>query len=190
MRIIAGRYKGRKLPGNIPQGIRPTSDAVRESIFNVLSNWVDFEETDLIADFFSGTGALGFEALSRGAASCIFVDKSGKALAYLKKAAAEAGIENNKFLTVKSDAVKSVSKIIEYTNAIKPKLIFADPPYDLRITNQFLEELAGHSLLHENGIVVAEHGISESAKAPAGWDLLKSSNYGDTCIDYFRARCY
>ena len=84
MRIVGGEHKGRQLQGKLPSGIRPTLDAVRESIYNILNNYFDWEATTM-ADICSGSGAMGLEALSRGAKKVYFVDKSKQACNHIKK---------------------------------------------------------------------------------------------------------
>ena len=131
MRIIAGKYKSRKLslPKSSHNGkkaglpLRPTSDRARETLFDILNNIIDFKDITCL-DLFAGTGALGFEALSRGASKVSFVDKSKSSIISINKTAEELGCreqitasENDAVLIVKSDSMQF-------------DLVFADPPYD------------------------------------------------------------
>lgn len=130
MRIIAGKYKSRSIylpKTGINKGakfpLRPTSDRARETLFDVLNNYIEFKSVKCL-DLCSGTGALGLEALSRGAESCCFVDVSMAALNSVKTTAAELGCEEACEF-VKDDALKFLSA----NRAVYFDIIFADPPY-------------------------------------------------------------
>jgi 16S rRNA (guanine966-N2)-methyltransferase len=132
MRIIAGNYKRRKiyLPKSNTRGeqfsIRPTSDRARETLFDILNNIAEFESS-VCLDLFAGTGSLGFECLSRGAASCDFVDISGKNLMSIKRTAEELGCLNQ-ISVIKKKAVTFLNDIEDS----KFSFVFADPPYTYR----------------------------------------------------------
>lgn len=132
MRIIAGKYKSRKLslPKSSKNGkarlpLRPTSDRARESLFDILNNIIDFDGISCL-DLFAGTGALGLEALSRGASGVIFVDESKSCLASINKTAEEFGCAEQ-VTAVENDAVHYVDSV-----GTQCDLIFADPPYDYK----------------------------------------------------------
>lgn len=130
MRIIAGKYKSRRIylpKARIGRGailpLRPTSDRARETLFDVLNNYIEFDSLKCL-DLFAGTGALGFEALSRGAESCGFVDASKAVLNAIKKTGAELGCDEEIDL-VHGDAFKYLAE----NKTVYFDLIFADPPY-------------------------------------------------------------
>jgi 16S rRNA (guanine966-N2)-methyltransferase len=128
LRIIAGKYKSRKLllPKSSKNGVlflRPTSDRARETLFDILNNIIDFENTSCL-DIFAGTGALGFEALSRGASDVRFVDKSKSCISSINKTAEELGC-SEQISAVEYDAISFVK-----SNGMEFDLVFADPPYD------------------------------------------------------------
>ncbi|MBK8981783.1 MAG: 16S rRNA (guanine(966)-N(2))-methyltransferase RsmD [Ignavibacteria bacterium] len=120
MRIISGIYKGRRLISPENKKVRPTSDRAKETLFNILNNIIDFEGMNCL-DLFCGSGALGLEAVSRGADKCVFADRDVSVV--LKNIAVLKAEE--KCITVKGDAVNYISSVSE-----KFDLIFCDPPYD------------------------------------------------------------
>lgn len=120
MRIISGIYKGRKLVSPDTKKVRPTSDRAKETLFNILNNIIDFEGISCL-DLFCGSGALGLEAVSRGAEKCVFADRD---ISTVLKNISVLKAEENCF-TYKGDAVNYISSVSE-----KFDLIFCDPPYD------------------------------------------------------------
>ena len=140
MRIISGIFKSRKIhspaAGKNKRGgeIRPTSDRARETIFDILNSRFDLTGCSCL-DLFSGTGAYGFECLSRGAAFVSFVDLSKVAADLIKKTSGELGVED-KVVVTRSDAIKFLKE-----NKIETDVIFADPPYDYKLLNEFSERV-------------------------------------------------
>ena len=178
MRIIAGTHRGTRLkePANVT---RPTSDRVREAIFNVLSLVVPDAK---VLDLFAGTGALGLESLSRGAASCLFIDNDSQALRCLRQNIAHTKFTNHK--VIDGDALRYVE------NPRNPQLfdlIFADPPYH----RNGAPDLAGPLLLAplplaSGGILVLE--VESERPSPdeiEGLKLIKRKDYGKTAVLYF-----
>lgn len=181
MRVIAGIAKGHKLSVPSGQHIRPTADRVREALFSVLGERV---LESRVLDLFAGSGALGIEALSRGAASCIFVDSSRKSIQAIIK-----NLEKTKF-QVEAEIIKgNVESVLEQliTRAEQFDLIFLDPPYRIKLTDLkvMLERLSRESLINHDGIVVIEH----SSKIDLiGIDRLinkATKKYGDTCLTFY-----
>ena len=142
MRIIAGKYKSRKIFSSLPSKanvirgkistVRPTSDRAKETLFNVLNNRIDFDETTCL-DLFAGSGSLGFEALSRGAKRCDFVELSAHQIQMLKKTADSIGCTNG-INIYKEDAIA----FLETNAGGSYDLIFADPPYAYENYNELL----------------------------------------------------
>lgn len=142
MRIISGKYRSRRLNSSVPgggnclkenlSGFRPTTDRARETLFNVLNNLIDFESVSCL-DLFAGTGALGFEAVSRGAAGCDFVESSLKCARNIKKSAEELGC-TDKMKLYKEDVIRFLSE----NEGRFYDLIFADPPYDYEHYNEII----------------------------------------------------
>ncbi|MBK7860747.1 MAG: 16S rRNA (guanine(966)-N(2))-methyltransferase RsmD [Archangiaceae bacterium] len=170
MRIIAGSAKGRALqgPGN-SKDVRPTADRVRETVFNVLGQWLDGCR---VLDLFSGTGALGLEALSRGAQSATLVDVD---LSWAKKNAAALGFAP---VFIEQPALRALAMLQK--RGEKFDLVFSDPPYALEAGSAVLE--AARPLLNPDGRVVLEHGKRESVPEEGRVDQRR---FGDTVVSIF-----
>ena len=159
MRIIGGINKGRNLvglgKGDLSAHLRPTSDRVRESIFNLIigGRFGNKLENCYILDMFAGTGALGLEALSRGAKSVLFVDNGQRAIQLLRKNISICGMEN-KATVVKTDATKKLP--IPQKNSFD--LVFIDPPYGKGLGLKALKILTKYELLNKETLIILEEG--------------------------------
>ncbi len=158
MRIIAGTAKGRRLYCPRGIGIRPARDRVKESLFNILGGLVINRP---VLDLFAGTGAVGIEALSRGAQSCLFVENNASAITYLRRNLRTAGLESHGKI-LKMDTFRVLPHLIK--KGVYFELAFVDPPYkvvedteDKKRLLQLLENLADHNILRYPGIVVLEY---------------------------------
>ncbi len=161
MRIIAGRYKGRTLKGPSAPGVRPTSDRLRETLFNV----VDVEVPDCrVLDGFAGTGAVGLEALSRGAAHVTFVERDRLAAAVVEQNVAACGA-GDRCIIVRDDFVGVARRL---GGAAPFDLVLLDPPYDFPDTEAVLVDAA--ALLKPGGLVVLEH--ARRREPPSGAPAL------------------
>ncbi|MAQ71299.1 MAG: 16S rRNA (guanine(966)-N(2))-methyltransferase RsmD [Alphaproteobacteria bacterium] len=176
MRITSGEYGGRKLSEPKGNAIRPTSDKVRQAIFNMLGARMDIEGATII-DLFCGTGALSFEALSRGADHAILCDLSATSLKLAKENASHLGaMERCTF--IKTDASKGFEKKPGQDPA---NLVFCDPPYDKGLSAKALKALHEKGWLADGCIIVAEseknldYTLSE-------FKIQTEKNYGDTKI--------
>jgi 16S rRNA (guanine(966)-N(2))-methyltransferase RsmD len=174
MRIISGKYKSRVLSQNLPDGIRPTTDIARESIFNILNNLVNFEETKVL-DLFAGTGAFGLEALSRGAKSAHFVEKSIKSIQIIKKNIETLNISKDEYLIIKSD----VQKYMEDCNE-QYDIIFADPPYVITFFDKFIDIVKKNKLLADDGIIIFEMSSQRNVDIDVNFELIKIKEIGST----------
>lgn len=156
MRIISGNHKGRKLspPGNLP--VRPTTDYAKESLFNILQNYFDFEDLTIL-DCFSGTGNISYEFLSRGVRKASSIDANFNCIAYQKKVKKELNFEN--FNPIKKDVFLAFKSISEKFN-----IIFSDPPYDLDKIPEIPKLVFEKNLLLEGGWLIVEHSKSTSFK--------------------------
>lgn len=173
MRIIAGKYRGRVLAQFRGKEIRPTSDRVKESLFQILSARLAGAR---VLDLFCGSGALGIEALSRGAKYAVFNDLSAESLALCKKNLAAVGEQGELHCLDYKSCLKTVSG--------KFDLIFSDPPYLSDFTEEILRLVAERELMRENGLVICESEREETA--PSGWDLYDFRSYGRTKIAMFQ----
>jgi len=160
-------------------GTRPTTDRVRESLFNVLAARLDFTGLAVL-DLYAGSGALGLEALSRGAASALFVESDQRAAAVIARNATELGLAGA--------AVRrgSVAAVLAGTGA-PVDLVFADPPYDVSTAEvQRILELLGENGWATTGtIAVVERPVAAAEiDPPRGWDALAPRRYGDTRLEW------
>lgn len=150
MRIIHGQYKGFKFPDFHGDHTRPTSDLVKESLFNILEAHMDLEAA-VVIDLFAGTGNIGLECLSRGAAEVWSIDHMIKNIRYMEALKKQLNIES--WHLIKADALQFVAK-----NKVLPNLIFADPPYDYApIHNLVQDVLKADWFQNSDSIFVLEH---------------------------------
>lgn len=169
MRIIAGDLKGRKLFTPNDKKIRPTSDKVKESYFNIIANYI---EDSVVVDLFSGTGNLGLEAISRGASRCYFVDKSKDSIALTIKNIKTFQVQDQS-VVLHGDYDKMLGKIQE-----KVDMILLDPPYKHGII-KCLAAISEKNILADSGIIVAEHGADELLPDVAyNFIKIKEKRYG------------
>ncbi len=170
VRVIAGSSRGRRLPARLPGGVRPTSDRVREAIFDVLGSMGGVEGASVL-DLFCGSGALGVEALSRGAAGATFVDHDAAALAAVRTNLAATGLASPAASLVRAELPGWLGR------APHVDLALCDPPYAFADWSTLL------SLL-EAEVVVLESG--SALELPAGWMVARSRRYGGTLVTVAR----
>jgi len=145
MRVITGTAKGRKLKELTSADIRPTTDMVKEAIFSI----VQFDiEGRRVLDMFAGTGQLGIEALSRGAASCVFIDQSRDAVKLIRENIIHCKLDGGE--VVQADAMSYLARADSFD------LIFIDPPYDTPLCDKALQKIFEFDILTEGGIIVCE----------------------------------
>lgn len=181
MRITGGQAKGRVLASLKGWNIRPTSDRVREAIFNLIGQDVTGFK---ILDLFAGTGSLGIEALSRGASRVLFIDNSLQSIKLIKKNLARSGYEPLGFVW-KKDLTKGLPLRHPMLKE-KFDLIFVDPPYEKEMIPPLLGELSGRDLLGSPAIAVAESFKTEMLPEVLGkLQMVKSRIYGETKISIY-----
>lgn len=183
MRIVAGSVRGRPLKGpRDARVIRPTADRVRETLFNVLGQWMDGLA---VLDLYAGTGALGLEALSRGATRLVMVDRDREAQGLCRENAAALGFSDRAKLLARpvEEGVSQLSGEGE-----RFELVFADPPYAARAVADLLDLLGRHPVVAPGGLVVIEHDRREEAPAAgAGFTQEDARRFGDTAVTFYRA---
>lgn len=172
MRIVAGKYKGKRL--KVPKkGVRPTRAIVREAIFDVIGSKI---KASSVIDIFAGSGALGLEALSRGAEHCTFVEHQPAILLENISALRERGSSQ----VFRTDFRAALSKVRKQ----KYDVIFLDPPYRKNLVEKSLFLICKYALLHDRGIIVVEHAPNELYEIPKDLTVLKRKNYGDTTVSF------
>ncbi len=179
MRIISGISKGRKLVTPRGRSLRPTSDRVKESVFNILRGAI---EGKLVLDLFAGTGNLGIEALSRGARKVVFVEKGRHALGLIQRNLEQFGWkERSEILPI--DANRAIG-ILQQRGRIFD-VIFMDPPYEKGLIEKTLLKLSARPVYHRDSFVVIEHHRREALPPLLrGWNLTRQRQMGDTVISF------
>jgi 16S rRNA (guanine966-N2)-methyltransferase len=164
MRVVAGELGGRRLVGPDGTSTRPTTDRVREAIFNSLGS-AGLIEGALVADLYAGSGAVGIEALSRGADYCVFVERDRSALRALEQNIDTLGLRNR--------ARVIAGDVLSVLGAIDADIVFADPPYDFEDWPQLLALVRADTVVAESGRVV---------EPVQGWDQHRTKRYGRTVV--------
>lgn len=184
MRIVGGEYKGRPLIAPKGQGTRPTGDRARESLFNILAHaeWAPALDEARVIDLFAGSGALGFEAMSRGAAFCLFVETDHKARGAIRDNIESLGLFGNTRLHR-----RSATDLGEKTaDVIAPfALAFLDPPYNKGLVEPALSSLRKGQWLTDDAIAMVETANDEYPE-PDGWELIDTRIYGAAKVSFFR----
>lgn len=180
LRVIGGTLRGKKLVSFKGKNIRPTSDRIKESLFNILSSYI--EEGARVADFFAGTGNLGIEALSRGAGEAVFIEKDKSSLAIIRKNLDLCKVkEKSSVIPLETD--KAITLLEKKKKSFD--IIFLDPPYNQGLAHETLE-LLGQSPLVRGAIVVAEYSSQEKIKENYGkLEMKDTRRYGDTSLSFF-----
>ena len=182
MRIVGGRLGGRTLASPRSQAIRPTADRLRESLFNILVHAYGDPVTGArVLDLFAGTGALGLEALSRGAAFALLIDDAAEARALLRENVAALGLGG-----VSRIFRRDVTRLGP-AHPLEPfSLVFLDPPYSKGLAEKALVSARDGGWLAPGALIVVEEAADAVFKAPAGFEELERRGYDDTEVVFFR----
>lgn len=178
MRVNSGKYKGRLVLPPKGNGIRPTTDKVKEAVFGVLGDEI---ENAVVVDLFAGSGSLGIEALSRGAKKVYFCDGGSEAIALLKTNT--SFLEKDSFEILRGDYADCVNRLVG--RGIEADIVLCDPPYGKGIPELALSVIESKGLLKESGIAVVER---ETFDAPAkkSFAFVASKEYGKTALDFYK----
>ena len=182
MRVVGGRLRGRAIAAPSSQAIRPTADRLRETLFNILLHgYAGTVEGARVLDLFSGTGALGIEASSRGAAFVLFVDDGAEARALLRDNVEALGLGGVTRI-FRRDAVK-----LGPVAPLEPfSLAFLDPPYGKGLAEQALAAARDGGWLVKDALVVVEEAIASKFSAPEGFEEIERRDYGDSELIFLR----
>lgn len=180
MRIVAGKNRGNKLKSPKGLSIRPTSQKVREALFDII-------ETSILGasflDLFAGTGAVGIEALSRGARKVVFIEKELKCVKIIKENL-EKTKNNQNAIVYKMDYLSGL-KLLAKKNYLLD-YIFLDPPYNMGLVNISLSEISKLPILNKNSLVIAQHYKREAVNDNLNnLTLFKQKIYGECCLSFF-----
>lgn len=177
IRITSGIYKGRRL--TMPAGIRPTRELVRKAVFDILGDVAGLSFLEL----FAGSGAVGLEALSRGAGEVAFVESDRRCVAAIKKNLALLGVTECGLYT------KEAEQTIGFLHKAGRRfdIIFLDPPYHLELPKKTLQTLGAYDILAPAGLIIAQHFKKDEVPREAGsLAVFKQSKYGDTFLSFYR----
>lgn len=172
MRVISGKYKGRKLKGFDIEGTRPTMNRVKESLFAILNPYLT--ESDCL-DLFAGAGALGIEALSNGAKSVTFVDNNDIVIKTLKENTKNMEEEINIIFSDYKKYLKNCQKQFD--------IIFLDPPYDRCLINKTINYILEYGVLKDDGLIVCEY---EKENIECNLNIIKEKSYGGKNVKIFQ----
>jgi 16S rRNA (guanine966-N2)-methyltransferase len=181
MRIITGKFKGRQLKA--PKTIRPTEDRIRTALFDI----IDPEKTAFL-ELFAGSGAVGLEALSRGAARVTFVEKEGSCAKMIEENSRQLGAGQSGQAGQVEIVTTSAEQIIPffYQQGRKFDIIFLDPPYYRGLSENILQMLGGYDILLPSGMIIIQHfrkdPLSETA---GGFAVYRQEKYGDSLLSFY-----
>ena len=183
MRVVGGRLRSRAIAGPKGAGLRPTADRLRESLFNILAHaYGDPVEGARVLDLFAGTGALGIEALSRGATFALFVDDGVEARALLRQNSEALGLGGISRI-FRRDATK-----LGPAHPIEPfSLVFLDPPYGKGLAEKALRSAHEGGWLKPQALVVVEEAADAGFTAPEGFEELERRAYDDTELIFLKS---
>jgi len=179
VRIISGNWRGRRLLVADVPGLRPSGDRSRETLFNWLQPWIAGSDC---ADLFAGTGALGFEAASRGAASVLMIEKHPRAQAIL-----DQSIEQLQAIQVNLHKGGAMSMLEDF-KADSFDIVFVDPPFDSNLGGLVVERLDKTGCVRRGGFIYLESPASETRQvaAPQGWSVWRDQQLGEVRMQLFR----
>jgi len=181
MNIIGGDKKGSKLTTCTSIAVRPTAQRTREALFNILQGgrFSICLKGATIIDLFAGTGAIGLEALSRGAGSCFFVEKDSDALQTLQANISKLKLENCAYILAKD------ARQIQSWAGRRAELVFADPPYDSSLAGESLHQLVAADAISQRALIVVETRKTDNCQLGQEFVLVDSRVYGIARLNFF-----
>jgi 16S rRNA (guanine(966)-N(2))-methyltransferase RsmD len=178
MRVIAGLARGRRLKTVPMRQVRPTADRVKEAMFSMIDSRRGLAGARIL-DLFAGSGALGIEALSRGAAHCTFVERDRRASQVLAENVRACGFDGRAEVWTAS-AASALARL--GAKGIGYDVVLLDPPYGDRIADRMVHDIDQAGVLGDGSLVVIEHGCEEMMGDHGGLRLTRSRRYGKTCV--------
>lgn len=178
MRVISGKYKGRRILPPINDNVRPTTDKVKEAVFAALQTVISGA---VVVDLFAGTGGLGIEALSRGAEKVYFCDGAAASIDLIKKNV--SFVENGTFEILKGDFNDCIRRMV--SRGVKADIVLCDPPYGKGIPDKALKAIEEAGLLNEGGTVVVERKSVDSPQREC-FAYVSAKTYGETSVDIYK----
>lgn len=181
MRVISGKYRGRSLKSPKHQGVRPTADRVKEALFNILGARINGAA---FLDLFAGTGGIGIEAISRGAAKVVFADQNLSSVRLINQNLSILH-PDEQVRVLQLPFEKTIDLLVKENNIFD--LIFLDPPFEGGILIQAIQRILDQNLLKADGLIIAEHPRKLIINIP-GLEV-DIRNYGDICLTFLDKRC-
>ena len=182
MRIVGGEFRGRSLVSPRDDSIRPTTDRVRESLFSIVTSRYNEQLCGNVLDLFAGTGALGLEAMSRGAEFCLFMDNSPQGQTLIRENITNLDLAKRTKL-FRLDATKP-GKI----GNLKPfNLVFADPPYNKGLAEKAIAALQKGEWLAHGAVIIVEEDSSATLSEIDGCQMVDQREFGDTSMSFYKA---
>jgi len=180
MRIIGGKYRGRKIQFPLDRSVRPTKDRIRESVFNMIAEWLPGSR---VLDLFAGSGAYGLEAVSRGATTAVFVDDNVRSIKLIQENARTLGIVEG-IIALKEDVFSGIETLEKRKE--KFNIVFSDPPYNKYLAKKTLITIDRCDILIRPGLLVLEHHKEECLPEDGlGLSILKKKTYKDISITVY-----
>ena len=179
MRVISGIYKGRTLQTVPDLSVRPATDRVKQTLFDMLANRIDFEEATIL-DLFAGSGGLGIEALSRGAAHTTFVEDDSKAASFIEANVQKLGCEANTIIA-ETDALSFISRCKDAFD-----VVFADPPYLFPETKELPALIFRSNIVKRHGYLIIEHTTDLKFESTDLFRAGPEKKFGRTIVTFFR----
>jgi 16S rRNA (guanine966-N2)-methyltransferase len=183
MRVISGKFKGRRLKGPKETGLRPTGDRLKETLFNILGPGV---ADTIVLDVFAGAGAIGIEAISRGAGEVVFIENGAEGRRLIRENLERCGVERS-YLIIEQDVFMALRALAR--RQFKADIVFFDPPYDWKPYRDLLDILFKKGLVTGSSCIVIEH--HRKADLPETADEYIRSRVvrqGDHCLSFYEAR--
>ncbi|HVA38813.1 MAG TPA: 16S rRNA (guanine(966)-N(2))-methyltransferase RsmD [Candidatus Dormibacteraeota bacterium] len=178
MRLTGGTLGGRRIAGPASRGVRPTPGRVKEALFSMLGSRTIGAR---FLDLYAGTGAIGFEALSRGASEVTFVEERPRVAKQIAVTAAALGFGRDRAHVVTARAERAVERLQG-----RYDLVFADPPYALGLPERIIRRLHERGLVDERSLVIYEHASRAEVGAPAGFAAERHAAYGEVALTFLR----
>ncbi|HGJ64223.1 TPA: 16S rRNA (guanine(966)-N(2))-methyltransferase RsmD [bacterium] len=183
MRIITGEYKGRRIDSVKGVDIRYTSDRVKESLFSIIASFIPDSR---FADFCSGSGNIGIEAISRGAESVTFVDINPICIRTLSENLKKCGVNESRFRIMKMSASVAIGYLQRHDAQFD--IIFLDPPYNIGLAERLIIEISKSNIFADNGLIIAEHDIKEAVPLKSEpLEMTRQERYGTTLLSFYKA---
>jgi 16S rRNA (guanine(966)-N(2))-methyltransferase RsmD len=186
MRVIAGKYKSRPIKAPSGMRVRPTADKVKGALFNMLEPLMDCD----VVDFYSGTGNLGIEALSRRAGKVVFVDSAFESMKLIKENLSSLGIQPGERASEARLLTMDVAKAfyLLHQEGSKFDILLADPPYEIGVLKRIQRLLMEYPILKPAGILAIEHDMKDTGTTEDfPYPLIRQKKYGDTLLSLFKS---